>query len=105
MHEAVKAGEPDFIKILLNNKADPNIRDKFNQTPIFKLGAINFLSEEMIANNPPVEDDRLIDICKMLIRSGADLKIKDLEKKTPIDYAKRVRMNKIVTIMETQTTK
>ncbi len=62
LHIATLKAKPDLVKFLIENKADPNIKDSKGQTPIFQITNSMYYHKE---------------IAQLLIDAGTDLEIKD----------------------------
>jgi ankyrin repeat protein len=65
LDDAVYYGKPEFVRILLENGADPNIRDRFGETPIFEVCKLKL--------------DTGTQIIDLLLDYGADINARDLE--------------------------
>lgn len=67
-----------FVTILLNKKADPNLKNAFGETPLHYLVKYNIRSHERNA------------IAKLLIENGANPNIPNKKGETAIDLARKV---------------
>jgi ankyrin repeat protein len=65
LDDAVYYGKPEFVRILLENGADPNIRDRFGETPIFEVCKLKL--------------DTGTQIIDLLLDYGADINARNLE--------------------------
>jgi ankyrin repeat protein len=74
--------------MLLENRADPNVREQGGYTPLH--AAAQNGDEEMI---------------RTLLYGGADLNVKSNDGKTPLDLAKEAGRTKAVTLLEEGITK
>lgn len=79
---AVK-GNTALAKILLENKADPNIADTMGITPL--IYAIQFENKELV---------------ELLLKYKASKTVKDKEGKTPMDYAIFTNNNDIINLLK-----
>ncbi len=66
-HYAISKGQKDIIEILINNGADVEIRDAYEQTPIYYSGNV--------------------EITQLLLDHGADVNAKNSDGRTPLDIA------------------
>lgn len=73
------AKSAEIIKLFVNNGANINIKNKFGKTPIFKY---------TIQNN--------YDLLEAAIKNGADVNVLDLNKKSPLMYATKLKIQKIL---------
>ena len=81
LHLAMKENKFNFVNILLDNKANPNLINKIhNQTP-FHLAIINKVDEYILLK---------------LKENGANRNIKDKFNKTPFDYAIETKDNNYI---------
>ena len=78
LHSAVGVASIKEIKELLNEGADLEARDMFNQTPLH------------CAVNRGTDDN--VEIANILINAGANIEARDQRGKTPADYAKSAEM-------------
>ena len=64
LHFSVQENKPDCVKLLLDNKANPNIQDKYGNTPA-AVAVVNWKAGENFNN------------LKALVDAGADLTLKN----------------------------
>jgi len=88
IQSAAAAGHAKIVKMLLENRADPNVREQGGYTPLHAA-----------AQNG---DEGMI---RTLLYGGADLNVKSNDGKTPIDLAKEAGHTKTVTLLEEGITK
>jgi len=102
LHRAAIMGYPDMVKVLLENHADPNLKNKFGQTPLHvMIGGIdmNLLPLDVYMPDP---DGRRAAICKLLLEAGADPSIKDFKGNVPLDCVQRANMTEIVKLLKSR---
>ena len=87
----------DGAKVLINNGADVNAKDRYGQTPLF--WARNVDIAKVLINNgadvnakdrrgqTPLFWTRNVDIAKVLINNGADVNAKDRHGQTPLFFS------------------
>uniref|UniRef100_A0A5K3ET97 Poly [ADP-ribose] polymerase n=2 Tax=Mesocestoides corti TaxID=53468 RepID=A0A5K3ET97_MESCO len=71
LHNACSFGHTDVVQMLLAAKSDPNAQDNWHYTP---------LHEAAIKGK--------VDVCILLLQAKADPLMKNLDGKTPLDFAK-----------------
>jgi ankyrin repeat protein len=74
LHQLVKPGREKYLKLFLDKGADPNARDKHLETPLHRA----------------LEYDNM-NAMQILINSGADIRVENIQGKGLIDYAMRMR--------------
>ena len=86
LHLATKKKKDKFIKILLENNANPNLANKlYSQTPLH-IAIINKSNEDIIS---------------CFKKNGAKLfEVKDKYDKTPFDYAKELNDDKYLELIK-----
>ena len=87
LHEAVHFLRTEFVKVLLDAGADPNIKDKDGWTPLMLL-AFGYRNQFILGQT----EQRERYVLKLLLRNDADYLLKNNEGKTAIDIA--LQMNK-----------
>lgn len=88
IQSAAAAGHVKIVKMLLENRADPNVREQGGYTPLHAA-----------AQNG---DEGMI---RALLYGGADLNVKSTDGKTPLDLAREAGHTKAVTLFEEGITK
>jgi ankyrin repeat protein len=88
IQSAAAAGHVKIVKMLLENRADPNVREQGGYTPLHAA-----------AQNG---DEGMI---RALLYGGADLNVKSTDGKTPLDLAREAGHTKAVTLLEEGITK
>jgi ankyrin repeat protein len=88
LQSAAAAGHAKIVEMLLENRADPNVREQGGYTPLH--AAAQNGDEEMI---------------RTLLYGGADLNVNSNDGKTPLDLAKEAGHTKAVTLLEEGITK
>ncbi|HEX4144219.1 MAG TPA: ankyrin repeat domain-containing protein [Pirellulales bacterium] len=90
LHRAVRFRSPAAVKELIAQGADINMVDKKTKsTPLHR--AVTNTGAPTTAGKM----DGAMEIIKLLLRSGADARIKNKNGKTPIDYVKSAEMKDI----------
>lgn len=82
LHAAVEAGKPEAVKLLLDSGANPNIRGKYEYTPLFLASLSNQLA-----------------IVKLLIERGADVNAKSKYNETPLILAAQYNYTEIARLL------
>ncbi len=124
LHVAVFKENQNIITTLLNNGANPNIRDSFGMTPLMRAVQMNNTdSVNALLNNqktdanlksnkdfPQTWETALWialnkgnpnkDIIKALVDKGADITIKNRQGKLPLQFARDNNLTEIETILE-----
>lgn len=88
IQSAAAAGHAKIVKMLLEHRADPNVREQGGYTPLH--AAAQNGEEAMI---------------RALLYGGADLNVKSNDGKTPLDLAREAGHTKAVTLLEEGITK
>lgn len=88
IQSAAAAGHIDIVRMLLENRADPNVREQGGYAPLH--AAAQNGDEEMI---------------RTLLYGGADLNIKSKDGKTPLDLANEAGHTKTVALLKEGITK
>ncbi|MGZ9226348.1 MAG: ankyrin repeat domain-containing protein [Anaerolineales bacterium] len=88
IQSAAAAGHAKIVKMLLEHRADPNVREQGGYTPLHAA-----------AQNG---DEGMI---RALLYGGADLNVKSNDGKTPLDLAREAGHTKAVTLLEEGITK
>ena len=83
IHVAVKTGNLDIVKLLLDNGASINMEDTFGYTPLHHAANRKKKHDSMEINA------KLIDIANLLIDRGANMNIDSDTDDTPLDLAAR----------------
>ncbi len=96
---AIDTGDLDMIKFLLDHGANPNFLSKEINTPLIE--AIEIAVEESDYTYHGEKEPR-IDVIELLIKYGADIRLKDGFGRTPISFASRyhLRAQKLFEEME-----
>lgn len=82
---AVEGDQPKILELLLRSGANPNLRDELNGfTPLH--WAVDYALDGMIQNNRSAPYPEPLECIRILLKYGADLKIKDFSGKTVLDY-------------------
>ncbi len=89
LHVAVRSRKFDSIKKLIKLKININAKNIYGETPLIILLKYNRYSRR---KEP--------DIAEILIKSGADINLKDNIGKTAIDYAKEKKRDKILRLLK-----
>lgn len=91
LHSAAKNGSIELVKLLIENGANVNARDKYGETPLHHSIYHSVLDETQSNNNVSKEE-----IVKLLIENGADVNAKNNNEKTPLHYAESVTIAKLL---------
>lgn len=89
LHWVAQRGLTEGIACLLANGADPNVTDDKGQTPL------HFIARKGVGKNQ----------VQLLVEHGANLKARDNDGKTPLDYAKNAKKKSVSTILSELETK
>jgi serine/threonine protein kinase/ankyrin repeat protein len=85
LHYAVQRHRPDMVKLLLDRRADPNIRDEHQATPLIFAAR---------SGQP--------DLVALLLARGADRSLTDDRGKSALTYAREQGHTEIVRLLESQ---
>ena len=115
LHVAVKEGDIEVVKHLLDKGADPNIQGAFGETPLHVAvdrgyeNIVKLLLEK--GANPNIQSNEgntplhlavvssFADIAYELLKAGADKTIKNKAGKTPLDLAMELNDEKMIKIL------
>lgn len=75
LHLAVKKLKVDYVRELMNNNADPNLKDNSNQYPLF-----------MHWKNSNIDETKLVEMAELLLDGGADPTLKPWIKLVQTSY-------------------
>ncbi|KAJ5613660.1 C2H2 type zinc finger domain protein [Penicillium herquei] len=114
---AVCDGEVEEVNSLLQRGADPDLRDRWNVTPLFwaafygQSAVVELLIERNVDVNAANSDNRtplfqasirgLIEVAKLLIEKGADPQLQDRWGETALLWADRLQDDDILNVLNT----
>lgn len=110
----IKESSPEFIKVLLQNKADVNQKTKLGETALHYANSPEIaqllidnnadVNAKDSAGNTPLHLIDNIDTIKVLIQNGADIKAKNNNGETPIQHTLNknysYKLEKVQTLIE-----
>ena len=116
LHLAAAVGDVNLVKELLEKGANPNAKDRFNQTPLHfaarhgHVEVVKLLLEYKADPNAKDKDsvtplhaaasNGRVDVVKLLLEYGADPKVEDKDGDTPLDLARKRGHREVVFLIE-----